>query len=134
MKLPLQIRFTDIDIYAHVNNAIYAEWFDTGRFALLTSLIPDMDPKGKSVVMVHLETNFRRQVLRNDEIFLDTRITKVGNRSIGMTQYIVNARTGDIHADSYGVLSTYDAARQGSFDMPDPWRKKFEQVLDSGAE
>ncbi|MDE6493547.1 MAG: acyl-CoA thioesterase [Bacteroidales bacterium] len=129
-KTPIQIRFTDLDIFGHVNNAIYAELFDTARYAFIKELIPDMDPKGKSVVLVHLETNFRKQILFTDKVYVETGIVKVGDRSIGMFQRMVNG-DGSVHADSYGVLSTYDAVRQESFPMPEEWRGKFESVKEA---
>lgn len=124
--MPLQIRFTDIDIFGHVNNAIYAEWFDTARFTFVKTVLPELDPKGKCMVMVHLETNFRKQILFEDKVQIETRIEKIGNRSVGISQQIVNLETGDIHADSYGIVSTYDAAVQASIPMPDSWRAKLE--------
>lgn len=124
--MPLQIRFTDIDIFGHVNNAIYAEWFDTARFTFVKTVLPELDPKGKCMVMVHLETNFRKQILFGDKVEIETRIAKIGNRSVGISQQIVNLETGDIHADSYGIVSTYDAAVQASIPMPDSWRAKLE--------
>ncbi len=130
MKMPLQIRFTDIDIFGHVNNAIYAEWFDTARFTFIKSLIPGLDPQGKCMVMVHLETNFRKQILFDDRIRIETRVEKVGSRSAGITQRIVNEKTGHVHADSYGILSTYDASKQESFPLPAEWKTLLEGAME----
>lgn len=126
--MPLQIRFTDIDVFGHVNNAIYAELFDTARYTFIKDVLPDLDPKGKSIVLVHLETDFRKQILFTDRICVETWINKVGDRSVGMRQRIVNEDDGSVHAESYGVLSTYDAALQQSFPMPEKWRKTLEDI------
>ncbi|MCH5243695.1 MAG: acyl-CoA thioesterase [Lentimicrobiaceae bacterium] len=125
-RMPIQIRFTDIDIFGHINNARYPELFDTSRYLYLNDLISDFDPQGKSMVLVHLETNFRKQIVFEDRVFVETRVEKVGERSIGMRQYIINEKDGAIHADSYGILSTYDAVLQQSFPMPEAWRRRFE--------
>lgn len=129
-RMPIQIRFTDIDIFGHVNNARYPELFDTSRYLYLTGMIPDFDPHGKSMVLVHLETNFRKQIVLEDEVAVETRIQKVGERSIGMSQLIVNLKDGTVHADSYSVLSTYDAGLQQSIPMPSEWRRRFETARD----
>ena len=126
MNMPIQVRFTDVDIYGHVNNAIYAELFDTARYTYMKQLLPDADPKGNSLVLVHLETNFRKQIVFGDKIYVETHISKIGERSVGMSQKMINEETGDLHADSYGVLSTFDAALQKSFPMPEEWRKRLE--------
>lgn len=127
-RTSIQIRFTDIDVFGHVNNAIYAELFDTARYTFIKDLLPDLDPKGRSIVLVHLDTDFRKQILFTDRIYVETWINKVGERSVGMGQRIVNEEDGSVHAESSSVLSTYDAALQQSFPMPEKWRKALEAI------
>lgn len=127
-RTSIQIRFTDIDVFGHVNNAIYAELFDTARYTFIKDLLPDLDPKGRSIVLVHLDTDFRKQILFTDRICVETWINKVGERSVGMGQRIVNEEDGSVHAESSSVLSTYDAALQQSFPMPEKWRKALEAI------
>ena len=59
---------------------------------------------------------------------METWINKVGERSVGMGQRIVNEEDGSVHAESSSVLSTYDAALQQSFPMPEKWRKALEAI------
>lgn len=125
METPIQIRFTDIDIFGHVNNAVYAQWFDTARYAFIKEVLPELDPKGKGMVMVHLETDFRGQIVMDDSVYIETYVRKVGNRSVGIAQQVINRRDGFVHANSYGILSTYDARCKQSFDMPSAWREKL---------
>ncbi len=127
-RTSIQIRFTDIDVFGHVNNDIYAELFDTARYTFIKDLLPDLDPKGRSIVLVHLDTDFRKQILFTDRICVETWINKVGERSVGMGQRIVNEEDGSVHAESSSVLSTYDAALQQSFPMPEKWRKALEAI------
>ena len=127
-RTSIQIRFTDIDVFGHVNNAIYAELFDTARYTFIKDLLPDLDPQGRSIVLVHLDTDFRKQILFTDRICVETWINKVGERSVGMGQRIVNEEDGSVHAESSSVLSTYDAALQQSFPMPEKWRKALEAI------
>ena len=127
-RTSIQIRFTDIDVFGHVNNAIYAELFDTARYTFIKDLLPDLDPKGRSIVLVHLDTDFRKQILFTDRICVETWINKVGERSVGMGQRIVNEEDVSVHAESSSVLSTYDAALQQSFPMPEKWRKALEAI------
>lgn len=129
MRQDVLIRFTDIDMFGHVNNAIYSQWFDTARFTFLASLLPGMDPKGRSMVMVHIETDFHQQLVFGDKVYIESYVTKVGNRSLGIRQQVIHSVSGKVHAESYGILSTFDAATQTSFDMPEEWRKIFEAQL-----
>lgn len=123
MRQDVLIRFTDIDMFGHVNNAIYSQWFDTARFTFLKSILPQIEPKGRSLVMVHIETDFLQQLVFGDKVYVESFVSKVGNRSLGIGQRVVNEATGKVHAVSYGVLSTFDASVQKSFDMPQEWRE-----------
>lgn len=130
-KMPVQIRFTDIDIFGHVNNARYPELFDTARYLFVKEMLPGFDPNGRSVVLVHLETNFKKQLVLSDEVYVETAVVKVGERSLGMSQRIINEKDASIHADSYSVLSTYDAALQQSFPMPKEWRNRLTEAMNT---
>ena len=54
MNMPIQVRFTDVDIYGHVNNAIYAELFDTARYTYMKQLLPDADRRADKPVGAEL--------------------------------------------------------------------------------
>ncbi len=129
-KMPIQIRFTDIDVFGHVNNARYPELFDTARYLFVKEMLPGFDPDGKSMVLVHIETDFRKQIVLSDKVYVETSVKKMGDRSLGMTQRIVNERDGSVHADSYSVLSTYDAVTRQSFPMPARWRERLSEALE----
>lgn len=128
--MPIQIRFTDIDVFGHVNNARYPELFDTARYLFVKEMLPGFDPDGKSMVLVHIETDFRKQIVLSDKVYVETSVKKMGDRSLGMTQRIVNERDGSVHADSYSVLSTYDAVTRQSFPMPARWRERLSEALE----
>jgi acyl-CoA thioesterase FadM len=57
-----------------------------------------------------------------DTIFVTTQITKIGNRSITMNQEIIDDK-GNVKVKSISILSTFDAANNTSFPVPDEWIK-----------
>lgn len=127
MKKELQIRFGDIDRLGHVNNAVYAQFFDIGRVEFLQRYMPGLRFDSKTLVLVHLETDFIRPVFEHDRIAVETFMEKIGGKSITMMQEIRD-EAGVLRARCRSVLSTLDMADGGSFPMPPEWRAVLERA------
>jgi len=53
------VRFADLDPNHHVNNAIYATYFETGRVTLMKDHSSGLMPPGLGWIMVRLDIHFR---------------------------------------------------------------------------
>lgn len=127
MKKDLQLRFGDIDRLGHVNNAVYAQFFDIGRVEFLHRYMPEMRFDGQTLVLVHLETDFIRPVFENDRIAVETYMERIGDKSITMMQEIRDDRDV-VRARCRSVLSTLDMRSGTSFPMPAAWRALLERA------
>ncbi|MDE7149844.1 MAG: acyl-CoA thioesterase [Bacteroidales bacterium] len=127
MKKELQIRFGDIDRLGHVNNAVYAQFFDIGRVEFLQRYMPGLRFDGRTLVLVHLETDFIRPVFEHDRIAVETYMERIGGKSIAMMQEIRD-EAGVLRARCRSVLSTLDMTAGGSFPIPAEWRAVLERA------
>ncbi|MDR2125899.1 MAG: acyl-CoA thioesterase [Prevotellaceae bacterium] len=126
-KIPIQIRFSDIDRLGHVNNSIYSQYLDVARLDYLKKTISKFIKwDEKIVVIVHIDNDFLLPTLIDDTIFVTTEIIKIGNRSIDMNQQIIDDR-GNIKVKSHCVFSTLDVQSGTSFLIPDEWKKCIEK-------
>lgn len=80
------IRFGDLDRQNHVNNAVFATFFESGRVIVLYGeeyglIVPDA-----SFVLAHLSIDFLGEMRWPGEVEIGTAIARVGNSSIGMDQ------------------------------------------------
>ncbi|MEG1499090.1 MAG: acyl-CoA thioesterase [Bacteroidales bacterium] len=128
MKTSLQLRFGDIDRLGHVNNAVYAQFFDIGRIHYLKACLPALDFENKTLVLVHLDIDFIHPTFVNDSIFVETLVEQVGRRSLRMKQEIIEENAG-IKVRCSSVLSTFDMKTATSFPMPEEWIKKLSLPL-----
>lgn len=123
---PIQVRFSDTDLLGHVNNSSYNQFFDIGRLECLTKTFGDLnDWKERTLVVVHIETDYLKPVFLENKISVTTEITHVGNRSIKMHQQIVDDK-GEVKVESKSVMSAFDVRTGDSFIIPDEWRKRVE--------
>ena len=49
-RLPIQIRFSDVDVVGHVNNIVYLQYYDTGKATFMTELL------GRSISWQEVDT------------------------------------------------------------------------------
>jgi acyl-CoA thioester hydrolase len=122
-RIPIQIRFSDIDRLGHINNSIYNQYLDVARLDYMNKTIGNLtDWDDKTIVLVHVACDFLQSTFMTDTIFVTTKITKIGNRSITMNQEIIDDK-GNIKVKSISILSTLDVANNTSFPVPEEWIK-----------
>jgi acyl-CoA thioester hydrolase len=82
---PVQVRFSDVDVYGHVNNVKYFEYFQEGRIALLAWLLRDAPPeaRGQQVVVAQTDVDYLLPILFRPEPYdLWSRIGHLGTTSM----------------------------------------------------
>ena len=87
--LPLQLRFNDIDMMGHVNNAIYLEFFDLGKERYFADSKMDLYNSDFTLMIVHVDVDFHRQVHFTDTIGVTSRVVRYGRKSLDFEQQIV---------------------------------------------
>ena len=61
-RLTDNVRFADLDPNQHVNNAVYATYFETGRVTLMKDRSYGLTPSGLAWIMVRLDIHFRAEL------------------------------------------------------------------------
>ncbi len=119
--LPLQIRFNDIDMMGHVNNAVIMEFFDLGKSRYFADAgIPVAPEEGDFTVMVvHVEVDFHSQIHWKDSVAVTTCVSHWGNKSLQVRQQVVNSVTGQPCATCLTVMSGYIRSAATSAVIPD---------------
>ena len=57
-----KLRYSDLDRQGHVNNAVYATFFETGRVAFFTEQISRLCEPGSSFVVARIEIDYRAEL------------------------------------------------------------------------
>jgi len=131
--LPLQLRFNDIDMMGHVNNAVIMEFFDLGKSKYFADAgIPVTPDEGDFCVMiVHLEVDFHAQIHWHDNIAVTSHVSHWGQKSLQVTQQIVDAASMAPFATCRTVLSGYSRATAASAVIPEEIKEqvsRFDQT------
>ena len=111
-RYDLHVRFSDVDVYRHVNNVKYFEYYQEARLAFLGSL-GRLDGVGSdfSVVVARIGVEYRKPILfRAEPYAVETWVKRVGTSSYTLGSEI---KDGDTVLSSAEVVAVrFDRHRQ----------------------
>jgi acyl-CoA thioester hydrolase len=87
-RLSDNVRFGDLDPNQHVNNAVYATYFETGRVTLMKDPRHGLTQQGLAWIMVRLDMHFRAELRWPGTIDLGLGIVKFGRTSVTCDQVV----------------------------------------------
>jgi acyl-CoA thioester hydrolase len=87
-RLTDNVRFADLDPNQHVNNAVYATYFETGRVTLMKDRAYGLMPEGLGWIMVRLAIHFRAELRWPNQIELGLGVAKFGRTSVTFDQVV----------------------------------------------
>ena len=121
----IQIRFNDVDQMGHVNNAVIMEYFDLGKEAFFAACGLPPEEGDFTVMIVHYDVDFKRQIHFHDRIYVTTETERLGNKSVTVLQRVVDSATGDICVECHTVLAGYRRSTASSAVIPDEVRTRL---------
>jgi len=87
-RLGDNVRFGDLDPNQHVNNAVYATYFETGRVTLMKDHSYGLMPEGLGWIMVRIDIHFRAELHWPGRIELGLGVAKFGRTSVSFDQVV----------------------------------------------
>lgn len=92
-KIPIPIRFADIDAFGHVNNAIYLTYFEIARSAYWEEVI-EWDWNQLGIIIRKSAVEYLKPILLTDKIYAYVRTSKIGRSSFDLEYVLVKEING----------------------------------------
>jgi acyl-CoA thioester hydrolase len=125
---PLYTRFSDVDIYGHVNNVKYFEYYQEARLAFLTSMGRSEEKGRFAVVVARVNVDYKKPILfRSEPYAVESWIDRVGSSSFALRAEIKDGDTVLSRADA--VLVTFDLETQKARPLSEAERGRLTAVL-----
>jgi acyl-CoA thioester hydrolase len=122
------VRFSDVDVYGHVNNVKYFEYYQEARIDFLRSMRSDDEPHLATVV-ARIDVDYRRPILfRPEPYVVRTWVTRVGTSSYSLSSDISDDDT--VLSRAQAVLVAFDMNSQRSRPLRDAERQVLEGALE----
>src|ERR1041385_5587090 len=111
------IRFGDLDPQGHVNNTVFATFFETGRVAFLREPGNALSPTGTTSVLARLDISFLKELHWPGSVEIGTGIAEIGRSSFTFLQAIFHE--GACAATARATMVMIDAATRRSRPLPE---------------
>ena len=125
-KTPISIRFSDMDAYGHVNNAVYLTYFEIARSNYWRDII-EWDWGKNGIILGRSEINYLKPLTLNDNIACYVRTTRIGNSSFDVMHVLVKLTPDgeEICTTGKTVCISYDYSINKSVKIPPEQRARM---------
>ena len=125
----LEVRSYELDVYNHVNNAVYINWLEHGRCKMLQDKGLDysriVDDWGVRYMTVRTEIDYRQALYLGDTVEIFTQIERVGNTSVTLAQKIAKVGGESPAAEARVVIVFTDAKGGRPTKVPQEFVRQF---------
>jgi acyl-CoA thioester hydrolase len=119
------LRYADMDVLGHLNNAVYATLFEAGRVAYVDDVLAALTPAGAGYVIVKLTIQFKAEASYPGMARIATRVSRVGGSSMTYLQELhVNGR---LAATAESICALFDLKKRKALRCPDAMRRILTQ-------
>ena len=127
---PVQVRFSDVDVYGHVNNVKYFEYLQEARIQLMDRLWRDL-PEGTprvSMVVAQTDVDYKVPILFRPEPYDGwTWLSHVGRRSMVVESEICDGDT--VLSRARVAMVFFDQETQRAVEPPEAYRRPLLEAL-----
>ncbi len=126
-RITERLRFGDTDQQGHINNAVFATLFESGRVDFLYDPERGLPPQGCQFVIAEITIRFVAEMTFPGTVKIGSAVSRIGTSSAGITQALFANGVCTATADSVIVLT--DLATRRSTPLPDAVRARFEDLM-----
>jgi acyl-CoA thioester hydrolase len=127
---PIRVRFSDVDVYGHVNNVKYFEFFQEARIVYLAGIEGSAADGRREIPIVVAQTDVDYKVpilFRTEPYDVQSWVSEVGSSSFVIEAEI---RDGDtLLSRARVVMVTFDSETQRAAPPPEAYRELLEAEL-----
>jgi len=124
---PIQLRFSDIDGYLHVNNGVYFSYFEHARAVFLYK-VAGWDVLDVGTVVGRIEIDYIRPIHLTDQVEALVKCSRLGNSSFDLEQVLVGKDSSgneQVYSTCKSVLVSVDKSTMKPVAIPDAFRQKL---------
>ncbi len=103
-----KVRFADIDMFDHMNNAAYLTYVESARVAYYSHLTGLQDPHEFDMTVASAQIDFKKPAFYPMTINVFTRATHIGTKSWTLEHELRNASNSDLLAHCTTVIVHFD--------------------------
>lgn len=122
---PQDVTFRDLDIFGHVNNAVYLTYVENARIGYLREVLGIESLEDLLVIVAKVHIDFRSRATLGETLDVGSRVSRIGTKSFDM-DHEIHGPDGRLVARAETTLVTFDYRGDSTMPVPDLWRERIE--------
>jgi acyl-CoA thioester hydrolase len=124
-RMPIELRWRDLDAFNHVNNANFMTYVEEARIRWFSEASDDWFTDAHGPLLAAITMNYRIPIPYPAEIAVEMFAERIGNSSLTIGHRIVGASDNPetVYADGHAVLVWIDRANGRPTPLPQGIRK-----------
>jgi acyl-CoA thioester hydrolase len=124
IRVPLSVRWRDLDAFNHVNNSKFLSYLEEARLRWMIQLPGEWIDDNVAPVVAAAHVNYRRPIAWPNEVVVELFVERLGGTSLTIGHRIVHADDASVlYADGNVVMVWIDKQRGQPSPLPDAVRK-----------
>jgi acyl-CoA thioester hydrolase len=122
----INIRFSDVDAFGHVNNACYLTYIEEARIDFFEKVVGyDYDWSKEGVILARAEIDFIVPAHYKDQVYIRTSCRRIGTKSFDLAyeMYKMKEDKEILLCSGTTVIVMFDYDNNRSIPVPEEWRK-----------
>lgn len=126
---PIELRFSDLDAYGHVNSAVYFTYLETARVKLFADFFKEVSAQGIFTVVAKAECDFKIPIMLYDKVVVTLWIAKMGRSSFDI-DYRLHDDKGTTYATARTTMVCFDNVKKTTVPLPESIKAMAQQPTD----
>ncbi len=125
-KTAIEVRFADMDLFGHVNNAVYLTYFEVARSNYWNQIIK-WDWQKMGIIIARAEIDFKRPLKLNEPLTAYVKTSRIGTRSWDLEYVLTTEINGEklIIATGKTVQVAIDYKLNKTSVIPEPEKQRM---------
>lgn len=133
VKTDIVVRFADVDVMGHVNNAVYLSYFEQARVAFFKKLnkldLRYMDAKSAfGFIVAEIGIKFLAPTFVDQTLTVAIRVAEIRNKAFRFEYEIRDKKSKTVVATGFSVQVSYNYKKQKTFPLPADLKRRMQSL------
>jgi acyl-CoA thioester hydrolase len=122
---PQEVAFRDLDVFGHVNNAVYLTYLENSRIGYMREVLEIDSLDDLLVIVASVNIDFRSRATLGETLEIGARTSRIGTKSFDL-DHEIRGPGERLVAVAATTLVAIDYRADKTIPVPDEWRERIE--------
>jgi acyl-CoA thioester hydrolase len=116
--IPIELRFSDLDLYGRVNSVVYCSYLETARVKLFKDFFQELTEKQIFTLVARVECDYKVPILFGDDLIVSVVVARIGTTSFDL-EYRLHDGREKTYATAGTTMVCFDNVKKVTIPVPE---------------